>query len=322
VTCDPQHPRAGARARALLVLLLGALFGCRCGGLSEEVDGHTFTRCAQIDPPAERSFKSGALELTIRGRTLVVSGARGARIAAFTGPVGALLEPADLLQLTAARPTLALYLGGLGDSAEIAGQNLRRLAALQVPTLFIAGGADRLSVIEAAFARLSETERSFVLHASGLRELQLGQDRFVVVSGAPFGRYAVDEQACGFGARDLAVIQEELSALRGASAGRVWLLSWHAPAGLGITAGYAGSELGSPDLKALALALGARGGLFAYPETHAGESRGSASEQSGEQLAHVVPRLGRVGVERADGSRVGSSVLTLLLSERGPVRAP
>ncbi|MDB4975655.1 MAG: hypothetical protein JWN48_3996 [Myxococcaceae bacterium] len=244
-----------------------------------------------------------------------IDGARDLRIAAFTGPVGAALERSDLELLTRARPGLVLYLGGLGDSEKIARQNLTSLGALHVPTLFVAGGADRLAVVEAAFAALGEGERDTLFHASGLRELRVGSDRFVIVPGAPLGRYALDAESCGLTTDDLEQLQDEAQQ-SGASLGktRTWLLSWQAPAGAGVAEGFGQTELGSPELQALGTALGSVGGLFAYPEA------GPTPAQP--LTVWVVPRLSRVGSLRADGSRLHAQVVSLVLSAKGLIPSP
>jgi hypothetical protein len=303
--------------RAAWVLSMG-LLGCRgvgCLGadLQAEVEGLRFVRCAQVDAPSARSVRVGSLQLTVDQRALSIEGARELRIAAFTGPVGAALDAHDLEQLRGARPGLIFYLGGLGDSEQTARQNLASLAALHVPTLFIAGGADRLPVVEAAFAALGEGERDYLLHASGLREVQIGLDRFVIVAGAALGRYALDEQSCGADGADFEQIKSAAS--RRATAGRTWFLSWQAPAGYGVSEGFGGSELGSPRVQALGRALGVVGGLFAYPEGQAGKPRLPS-------LALVVPRLARVGSQRADGSRLHGQVASLVLTGEGLLPSP
>jgi hypothetical protein len=307
-----------SRARpavALRGLLLASLtmLGCRCSSLAGEHAGQHFTRCAQVDPPAARAGRVGPLQLRVEARVLTIEAALPLRIAAFAGPVGALLERRDLELLRRARPGLVLYLGGLGDSPAIAHKNLTNLAALHVPTLFVAGGEDRWPVVESAFAALSDAEREYVLSASGLREVRIGMDRLVVVAGSAFGRYALDEQGCGFGADDLEDIQAAASEYEGSA--RTWLLSWQAPAGHGVSEGRAGTELGSPDLRAMATALLAKGGLFAYPEVQAGRARTSP-------LALVLPRLGSLGSQRADGSRLPPQVAVLILDTAGLVPSP
>lgn len=278
-----------------------------------EVDGQRFARCAQMDAPPAGDVRVGPLLLTVDGRVLTIQGARELRIAAFTGPVGTELEAADLAQLRAARPGLIFYLGGLGDSEQVARKNLANLAALHIPSLVIAGGDDRLPILEAAFGGLVDGERDHVLHASGLREVRIGRDRFVIAAGAPRGRYALDELSCGLAEDDMAQIQA--SARETQLGGHTWLLSWYAPAGYGVSEGFGGTELGSPDLQALGKTLGAEGGLFGYPTAQAGHARLPA-------LALVVPRLSRVGSARADGSRLPRQLARLLWTPAGLVPAP
>ena len=294
--------------------LVSQLAACRCSHTSGEVDDLKFVRCGRAAAPSERHVKSAELELDLRERVLSVEARPGLRVAAFTGPVGGTLSRADLSLLSAAKPGLVLWLGGLGDDAEAAAANLSSLAALHVPTLFVAGGADRLETVEAAFGRLPEEAAQLLIHGSGLRELRLGGERFAIVSGSPLGRYAVDDTACGFSVDDLSEVREALQG--GATkAKRTWLLSWGAPSGWGVS-NAAGQDIGSPELFALAQALRVHGGLFAYPETQAG-SVARDKKRTGPAL--VVPRLGRAGATRGDGGRVPSSVLLLVLTPDGLV---
>jgi hypothetical protein len=295
-------------------LLCISVAGCRCSGLQTESDGQRYLRCGQADAPAARQQRVGRLTVELKDRSLAISAALPLRVAAFAGPVGAALDSHDLASIRAAKPELVFYLGGLGDDVTAAQTNLSRLAALRVPTLFVAGGEDRWPVVEAAFAGLSDSEREVVLSASGLRELRIGRDRFVFAAGAPLGRYARDDESCGLSPADLEDIQA--AAAKGEPAMRTWLLSWHAPAGFGVSDGLAASELGSPDLQALALAVGAKGGLFAFPESQAGRARPAPP------LSLVVPRLGRLGSQRADGSRLPAQVARLVLTADGFTAMP
>jgi hypothetical protein len=311
-TTTRSRARRLASTRLALSLLAG-LAGCRCSRLAGEVEGVEFTRCAQAEPPSERALRTEQLELAIRERVLSIKAASGLRIAAFAGPVAGSFAQRDFAALAAARPGLVLVMGGLGDDLAAASANLSALATLRVPALFVAGGADRLPLIEEAFAAQPAQARELLIHASGLRELRIGQDRFAVVSGAPFGRYALDAQACGFTLDDLDDVRAAFSG--GPKGARNWLLSWGAPSGWGVSSA-AGSDVGSPELFALSQALGVRGGVFAYPETQAGLALRDDREG---RLAVVVPRLGRTGATRADGGRVPSSLLLLTWTQQGLV---
>ena len=295
---------------ALLVSLLGGP-SCSCSKLAGEVDDLDFKRCAQADAPRERTLSTPALTLELKDRVLELKPKGPLRIAAFTGPVGAALSRSDLGLLTQAAPQLVLWLGGLGDSEQIAAANLAALATLHVPVWFVAGGADRLSLVESAFDDLEGDAADRLIHGSALRELRVGKDRFAIVPGAPDGRYALDDEACGFVDDDLDDLRE---ALPQSFHGRTWLLSWAAPAGLGITQGYGGAEVGNAALGELARALGAQGGLHAYPEVLANVP---IKAGKGTGLSLVVPRLGRTGALHADGGRVPRSLRVLMLDGSG-----
>lgn len=302
-------------ACAVLWLALLSLAGCRCSREVAEVDELTFARCAQLAPPAERRVRTAQLELEVRERVLSVRGADGLRVAAFTGPVGGTFSRADLEQLAAAKPALLLFLGGLGDDVAAASANLASLSALRVPTLFVAGGSDRVSVMDEAFAGLPADAAEILVQGSGLRELRLGSERFAVVAGSPLGRYAVDEQACGFTADDLTDVREAIE--EGGARSRVSLLAWGAPSGWGLSHA-SGADVGSPELFALAQAIAAQGGVFAYPELRAGDV---VRDKRRKGVAVVVPRLGRLGSTRADGGRLPSSLMLLVLTREGLVPA-
>jgi hypothetical protein len=285
------------------------VLGCRCSRLDAEVDGQKFVRCAQASAPTERTVSVGKLALRVEERVLTIDAPGPLTISAFSGPVARFAgEEREAL----AGAELAIMLGGLGESEEVALHNVRSLAAVGTPLLFIAGGNDRLAVVEAAFAALDDAARDRLWNATALRELRIGADRFVIVPGAALGRYAVDDQACGFTLGDLEEIQETA---RGRTAPRTWLLSWHAAAGYGVSDGFTHVDVGSPDLRGLALSVAAKGGIFAYPEEQAGRP-------VLEPFALVVPRLGALGSLANDGSRRPSGCARLRLGPEGLVHAP
>lgn len=303
--------------RTVLAVSCALWGGCNCSRLSGEVDSFVFTRCAQAEPPEERTGKIGALEFSLRERVLSLRGPTPLRIAAFSGPVGGAFSKGELSELAGTQAQLILMLGGLGDTPELAGANLKALAGLRVPVVFVPGGADRLPVVEAAFEGLGDEAGAHLFNAAGLRELRIGKDRLALLPGAALGRYALDESACGFTTDDVSALQKALE--EGGEAGRKWLVAWNAPAGWGLSTGYGNAEIGSTDLARLAQDLGVRGGVFAYPESQAGETSKGPAEQG---FALVVPRLGRSGAQRASGGRVPSSVARLILDAEGLHRAP
>jgi len=300
----------------LILFTLLSLGGCRCSKLSGKVDSLEFKRCAQLDPPEARSLRAGALELVIEDRLLSVKSKQGSvRVAAFAGPVGAALTRYELSILSAAQAELVIVMGGLGDDEEMAKATLAGLSTLRVPVLFIAGGADRVSVFESAFDDLDDRARDLMIQGSGLRELRVGRDRFAILAGAPEGRYAIDEDACGFEGDDVDAVREAIESDEEKGA-RVWLLSWGAPAGFGVTRALSGQDVGSEALSELAEDLGALGGLFAFPESAVGQPITDAQRKG---LSLVVPRLGRTGATRAEGGRVPSGVAKLTISGSGLV---
>ncbi|MFT3922735.1 MAG: hypothetical protein QM778_09390 [Myxococcales bacterium] len=289
---------------------------CSCSRMGGEVDSFAFVRCAEHAAPSERTSKLAGLELQIEERTLTLRGSGELRVAAFTGPVGGAFSRTDLARLADTKPSVLLYLGGLGDTLEIASANLTALAGLRVPTLFIPGGADQLELVDAAFEHLDDQSAEFMVHGSGLRELRLNKERFAILPGAALGRYARDERSCGFEQADLDALEE---ALGRSDKEHTWLLGWNAPAGWGITRTAGQGDVGSPELAKLAQAIGARGGIFAYPEVQAMQPA-PGPKPSG--LAMVVPRLGRTGALRADGGRLPPAVATLRVTANGLSAAP
>lgn len=298
----------------LILLTLLSLGGCRCSKLAGKADSLEFKRCPQLDAPDARSVRAGALEIVIDERLMTVKSKQGSvRVAAFTGPVGAALTRHELSTLSAAQPELVILLGGLGENEEMAKATLASLATLRVPVLFVAGGTDRVNVFEAAFDDLDDQARDLMIQGSGLRELRIGRDRFAIVAGAPDGRYALDEEACGFESDDLDAVREAIESDEEKGA-RLWLLSWSAPAGFGVTRSLGGQDVGSEGLAELAEDLGAQGGLFAFPESAVAQPITDAQRKG---LSLVVPRLGRTGASRAEGGRVPSSVAKLTVSGAG-----
>jgi hypothetical protein len=133
------------------------------------------------------------------------------------------------------------------------------------------------------------------------------------VAGADEGRYALDEEACGFAPRDLEALIKELATRP--SADRRWLLSWQAPAGGGAASGPAhsdtGVDLGSELLAGFRARVGALGVVSAWP---VGRAELSALGPLNER---IVPRLFGPRLERPDGARVEPGVLALEVDRQG-----
>jgi hypothetical protein len=298
-------PSALLRALSLVALSQG----CRCSSAITEVDHQAFVRCAVLDPPAARTVRIGAQTLNVKGRSAEVSGPLPARVAVFTGPVGASLSRPDVAEIAAQQPSQVWMLGGIGDDIDAASSTLAALAELGVPVILIPGGGDRPALVEAALAGLPPTAAQRIVHGAGLQELQVGGQRFLFVPGAPDGRYAVDTDACGFVAEDI----DALTTLAEGGSARPWVVAWGAPAGHGIAEVRGVGDLGSPEIARLMRSIRARGGLFAWPEL----ARPSPPGSGNHELIALVPRLGRSGTLTADGGRLGRGLLLLRVAEAG-----
>lgn len=302
----------GVRRPLLHVLLVASVVvpGCTCGELSGGEGPVDYTRCSNTEPPeVEASFDG--LSLRSDGRTLHIEASGNLRTASFTGPVGTALTDAHLAPLKAQKPGLVFWLGGLGDDLPSAQASLQAAAGVGVPVLFVAGGADRLPLVTEAFEGLKGQAAQRVLHISGLRTVRRGQDTLGVMSGADRGRYAIDEDACGFGPSDVAELSD---ALEDEPTDRAWLLSWTAPSGWGLSLGMGGQEGGSPDLHALGANRSLYGGLFAYPEGQAGTV---LVDQTTPGVRAMAPRIGPAGSALASRGRGAPGFVVLDWGDAG-----
>ena len=243
--------------------------GCRCSRLHGEVDDVAFTRCGQVAAPEGAQRPHCAARAVAAGACARHQSARGSARGRLHGTRRRSAIAHGCGAAGGQKPGLVLLLGGLGDDVGAASANLAALSALRVPTVFIAGGADRAAGDRGGLRLARCGCGELLLHGSGLRELRIGKERFAVVSGSPLGRYALDDEACGFaadrlgrGARGARCRAASLAAHLAAVAGL--------PRRAGVISNAAGVDVGSPELFALAQALSAQGGLFAYPETQAG----------------------------------------------------
>jgi hypothetical protein len=255
-------------ALALLLVLPGCCSSCGCGSAVPRAEGPTpYARCALADPPEARELTVGALGLTIRDRDLTITGAPDPlRIAAFRGPAPAHDPIATPIELGGA--DLAIVLGSIGDDPVSATASLVALSSSRVPLLVLAGGRDDPAHLAAALEALTAQARDRVIDVSALRTIHVGGAVLVPIAGAPEGRYARTDDACGIGQSDLDEIAGELGA-REDGPPRI-LLSWAAPAAIGLEGGQAGSTA----IAALAERIGAELGVHAWPDGRAGEMVG------------------------------------------------
>jgi hypothetical protein len=308
--------------RRLATCLLGALSGLvACSGSCADAKlregGPTpYVRCLARPAPNERAGRVGGVAFALRGRTLELTPQQWPlRAAAFSGGgFGPALGDADLARLKQLDVDLVLMLGGLGDNEAAAQANAHALAQLGRLVLWVAGGRDRPGLIRAALAPLGD--QANIIDASALARIRIANNTLVPIAGADQGRYALDDDACGFAPADLDAAIKELGSPQGAE--RRWLVSWQAPADRGAVPGPAHSEtgvdLGSELLARFAERIGALGAVSAWP---VGRAEISAP---GPLSSAVVPRLFGPHLERPDGSRLEPGVLALEVDREG-VRA-
>lgn len=275
--------------------------------------------------PGDEQRQVGAVHIERTGRQLSVQSAAGVLdIVAFAGPAPGRLGKAVAALKQGPAPDLALLIGGVGDELAAATDTLTLLSALPFPTLVLPGGRDPLEALKDAWDGLSAAQRTRIWLLAGHHLLQLGEHQFVLVAGAEDGRYALQEDVCGFDANSLQHLMGSLAAP--APSGGRWLLSWTAPAGKetpAVARTPAGLEVGSSTLAGFAANIHAQGGLFAWPAVRAAEPMdGAGAELSAPaELDHgffaVVPRLGGPALQRADGSQVAPGYLRVRLQGRG-----
>ncbi|NOY91969.1 MAG: hypothetical protein GXP55_12300, partial [Deltaproteobacteria bacterium] len=199
------------RRRLLLLALpcLAALACHPCDSVGElRVAGDSsYVRCAALDAPDEGERRVGDVAFEIEGRTLRFT-SPPTRVAFFRGPAPRSADLEGSLSALVERGTgLFVMLGGAGDDEALAQRSLRALAATERPALVLAGGRDEAEVLSDAFEALGD-EAPGVVDARGLRVVRLGATSLLLLSGAPGGRYARTDDACGFGPDDLEALRE------------------------------------------------------------------------------------------------------------------
>ncbi len=306
-------------------LVLGAS-GCgACSDYGATAGGpHPYVRCTAVDAPDEREGRLGSVRFRVEDRALTLEGLGPTlRIAALRGPgrVGAPLAPA-LEELRRESTDLVLVLGGLGATEETVAGVLRAVAGTGIPAIVLPGGEDDAEAVEDGFDAVEDEESLF--DGRRLRTVKVGRDELVLVPGAPEGRYAADQGACGIAADDLEEIADDLG--EPDEGVRRWLVSWAAPAGRGPAAvgrGFGGVDAGDRRIAELAKAVGASGGVFAFPETRAllpalaDGSRVLAVGEASPTTRIVLPTAAGAPVEREDGSLVRPAPVLLSLGAEG-----
>jgi hypothetical protein len=277
------------------------LTACTCSGAGPTAGGATpYVRCAMREP-AVIDTEVGLLRMRSEGRVLTIEGATSPlRIAAFRGPALAEepLEPA-LDAIESGRPALQIVIGSLGDDEAHVTALLRALASLATPTLVVMGGRDHPTDLRAALAALDDDARSKIVDASALRRIAVAGIELVPVAGAPDGRYARDDEACGLGEADASAIAGDVGEPAGAPR---FVIAYAAPTPL---VGFEGAEAGSSLVADVVRRTGARASLFAWPD---------APSES------LLPPLAGPPAILSDGARLGPGAILFDVGPEGMIR--
>jgi hypothetical protein len=338
--------RGARRVNRIVLVMLSA--GLSAPGCSEETrlsaDGATpYARCLARSVGAgvarrvggvSLELEDGVLEITglpVSPRVLVAAGPgpgpapwsvkpgaqTGAKEKAETLPVP---DSGLIAAVTAARPSLVVVLGDLGDQPALASATAAMLDRLGLPVLVLGGGRDTLATLREADGLPN------VVDLSPLRAVRLIPDAkaapygLIPVAGALDGRYARTKDGCGYAPDDL----DERELPEPLPGERRLLLAWQGAVG-GEGFEHAGADTGNPALVSFAKRAGSTAGLFAWPHAQAGRlrsTRDGAPRAAGvpvEDLGLVVPRLAGPAIERADGSRLLPGFALVELGAQGPL---
>jgi hypothetical protein len=284
---------AMTRWLALGISLATALAGCTCGSVAPRVSGpHPYVRCALVTP-RELDRTLGSTRVVVAGRDATITGnAWPLRVALTRGPAPFSSEgQAEAAALRAAEPHVIVVQGGL-DSGE-GDPFLREVGALGVPTLVLSGGRDHV--------RTSMLGADSLILVDGLDRIRIGALTLVPLPGVFEGRYALDEDSCGFDAEDLSRRSAGLGE-RAPGEARI-LVSFQAPRARGVE-----GDVEVPALLDFERAIGSRFGLHAWPDcAGVDEHRACARRASG------MPTVS------SEGDVVPARPMLLLVAEDGAV---
>lgn len=231
--------------------MLLTLAGCDCGSETLEVDGpHPYVRCLGFEADEGALESAGAV---VEGHTLSLEVTKPVEffsVRASTLPWLTENEGDDVLQVV---------LGGFARDAEGAVPLLTALAA-RGPALLLLGGGDDVQVFQDA---LDEVSAPNLVSLLGIRRLDFGSTGMLVVHGAPNGRYARGDSACGYSPEDLGVLADD------AQEGDL-LLSWMVPTAEHVDEGILGQRVGDDALAQAVTELPLQGGIHAWPSEQAG----------------------------------------------------
>lgn len=250
----------------LLLFTAASLAGCArcggCGGVPARDGAFPYRACLLEKGEEPRSVPlegegGGTLEVEEREARFAKS---PLRIAAFRGAAGANLEEIAA-SIREERVDLLVLIGSAGREREAIRAQLEALLAIGPPLLILAGGDDSLTELDRAIGSLGGDEKARLLDGRRLHLLRAGDARVALIPGAPEGRFAYDDSACGYDASDLR------ARLRAAD-----------PEPLIIAWSFAGEALEES---------AARGGIFAFPAEAA-----KRAKEGGEGIFTVGPIAG------------------------------
>jgi hypothetical protein len=189
------------------ILTLVLVSGCGfCGESAELRDGpHPYRACLSSDPPKSREVDLGESRLIVEGRRArYVSSEAKLRIAAFRGADDELVDLSRAVSAVDEESVdLIFVLGALGRERGEVEAHLEALSRTRRPLVLIPGGDDSLRALDDALGALSGEDRDRIVDGRRTSILEAGGREWLLVPGAPEGRYAYSSEACGFNRADL-----------------------------------------------------------------------------------------------------------------------
>ena len=298
------------RGRFLPVLLLSvSALACHpCDPVGDlRVGGDSpYVRCAELPPPAAGSRSVGGVSFQVDGRELRFAPSPQ-HVAFLRGPAPHASDLAvGLTALVGQGADVLFVLGGVGDDEAAAERTLRALAATERPCFVLGGGRDEAATLSQAFEALGDDAKG-VVDARGLRVVHMGTTSLMLLSGAPEGRYARTDDACGFGSDDLDALGDSVP-----DTGPRYLISWASPAS-DLALGFDGVQAGEPSLSEFIAGAHLLGSVSAWPAFRAG----AVMSGQGGQLSALAGALGAPHARSADGAVLPDHPLMLQLGSAG-----
>jgi len=253
------------RSRVFLLLFSASLFaGCGgCGGVPAREGARPYRACLLESGETPRTLETkGGRRIEIEER-LAHFGSAPLRIAAFRGAPGHALDEMGE-SVREERVDLLLLLGSLGRERREIQQLLEAVLAIGPPLLLIPGGDDSLKELDRAIGSLDEEARKRLLDGRRLHAVIAAERAVVVVPGAPDGRFAYNDDACGYRSSDL---KERIARGKKHTSRPLALFAWAAEGGANDARTPIGAEAE---------------GIFAFPAAASGPGRWTVGPIAGE----------------------------------------